>query len=78
MSDSKNTPSFEQDPHCLESIVTDLEKGQLPLHEALEKFKLGMQLSQSCQATISKAEQQIISLTPPVIGTDDQEEDGID
>ena len=35
------SPSFEQTISELETIVNEMEQGDLPLHEALKKFERG-------------------------------------
>ncbi len=47
----------------LESIVQQLEKGDLPLNGALGLFEKGVQLSQKCQTSLSQAEQKIQKIT---------------
>ncbi|MFD1471126.1 exodeoxyribonuclease VII small subunit [Companilactobacillus mishanensis] len=48
--------SFEENMADLEQIVTDLEKGNVPLEQAMEKFKSGVALSKSLEKTLSEAE----------------------
>ena len=43
--------TFEQDMKNLEEIVKRLEQGDIPLEEAIEKFKQGMDLSKKLQNT---------------------------
>ena len=44
---------------ALEQIVRQLESGNVPLDEALDKFKEGMELSQFCNETLTKAEETV-------------------
>lgn len=54
---AKNTEmSFEESMLALETIVRDLEQGDVPLEAALEKFKEGIELSKVCQETLGNAE----------------------
>ncbi|UDM32638.1 exodeoxyribonuclease VII small subunit [Lentilactobacillus laojiaonis] len=48
--------SFEEKMNELEQIVSQLEQGNVPLEESLEKFKLGIELSNSLQSTLTNAE----------------------
>lgn len=48
--------SFEEKMSELEQIVSQLEQGNVPLEESLEKFKLGIELSNSLQSTLTNAE----------------------
>lgn len=49
--------TFEQDMKNLEKIVKRLEQGDIPLEEAIEKFKQGMDLSKKLQNTLLQAEE---------------------
>jgi exodeoxyribonuclease VII small subunit len=51
--------SFEDALGKLEVIVKDLEKGELPLEESLEKFAAGVTLSQVCLAKLNAADREI-------------------
>ncbi len=50
---------FEDALGKLETIVKELEKGELPLEEALGKFAEGVGLSQVCLVKLSTAEQAV-------------------
>ena len=39
--------------------MRQLESGNVPLDEALDKFKEGMELSQFCNETLTKAEETV-------------------
>jgi exodeoxyribonuclease VII small subunit len=47
---------FEESLQRLETIVTELEKGEVPLDRALELFDEGMKLSGSCRKELEEAE----------------------
>jgi exodeoxyribonuclease VII small subunit len=47
---------FEESLQRLETIVTELEKGDLALDRALELFDEGMKLSGSCRKELEEAE----------------------
>lgn len=49
--------TFEQDMKNLEEIVKKLEQGDIPLEEAIEKFKQGIDLSKKLQNTLLQAEE---------------------
>lgn len=49
-------PKFEDCLQRLESIVGQLEKGDVPLEQALKLFEEGMQLSNSCRKELEEAE----------------------
>lgn len=61
--------TFEESLAELEAIVAQLERGDVPLEEALEVFQRGMLLSKQCQDTLSKAEKTLTKMM-----TDDNEE----
>lgn len=48
--------TFEESLTELEEIVQRLERGDVPLEEALAAFQEGMALSKQCQDTLQKAE----------------------
>ncbi len=49
-------PKFEESLQRLETIVGELEKGDVPLDRALELFDEGMKLSGSCRKELEEAE----------------------
>lgn len=49
-------PKFEDCLQRLETIVTELEKGDVSLDRALELFDEGMKLSSSCRKELEEAE----------------------
>lgn len=51
--------SFEKSIGELETIVTQLEKGDLTLDEMLKLFEQGVGLSKSCSKMLDEAENQI-------------------
>lgn len=75
------TPDFEHSIEALEALVERLEKGDLPLEEALKQFEQGVALTRSCQAALKKAEQKVEILLkasanpqdPPTLETFDPE-----
>lgn len=55
--------SFEKSIVDLETIVQQLEKGDLSLDDALKQFEKGIHLARTCQVTLSNAEKKIENLT---------------
>lgn len=49
-------PSFEESLKKLESIVDQLEKGDLALDQSLKLFEEGVELSTSCKKELDAAE----------------------
>ncbi|MBD3949530.1 exodeoxyribonuclease VII small subunit [Tuanshanicoccus lijuaniae] len=62
---AKQPESFETALTQLEQIVQQLERGELPLEEALNAFKEGIELSQYCQTALTKAEQTVAKMMTP-------------
>jgi exodeoxyribonuclease VII small subunit len=51
--------SFEQSLQELESIVTQMEQGDLELDLALQQFERGIMLARNSQSKLSEAEQKV-------------------
>jgi exodeoxyribonuclease VII small subunit len=49
-------PKFEECLQRLEDVVNQLEKGEVPLEQALKLFEEGVQLSNSCRKELEEAE----------------------
>ena len=58
-SSSSKPPEFEQALSELEALVTRLERGDLPLEEALKSFERGVALTRACQAALTAAQQKV-------------------
>ncbi|MBD9835137.1 exodeoxyribonuclease VII small subunit [Enterococcus faecalis] len=54
--------TFEESLNDLEEIVQRLERGDVPLEEALAAFQEGMALSKQCQDTLEKAEKTLTKM----------------
>jgi exodeoxyribonuclease VII small subunit len=55
-------PAFEAALAQLESLVSRLESGDLPLDEALRTFEQGVRLTRECQAALAAAQQKVQQL----------------
>lgn len=55
----KKETSFEEDLAKLEEIVKDLETGETPLDDAINKFKEAMTLAKKCDERLKNAEESI-------------------
>ena len=55
--------TFEQALIELESIVKEMESGELPLEEAVKKYETGIKQSKFCLDLLDKTEKKIASLT---------------
>jgi exodeoxyribonuclease VII small subunit len=52
-------PEFEQALTELEGLVERLERGDMPLDEALKAFERGVALTRHCQACLQVAQQRV-------------------
>lgn len=63
MAAKKNSPlGFEAALAELESLVGQLEQGQLALEESLQRFERGVTLVRACQSALRQAEQKVEQL----------------
>ena len=53
------TVSFEESLKRLETIVEQLESGDLPLEQTVALYKEGMELGQNCAAQLKKVQQDV-------------------
>ena len=51
--------NLEKSLSDLESLVEELESGDLPLEKAMQKFEDGIKLTRGCQAALKDAEQKV-------------------
>jgi exodeoxyribonuclease VII small subunit len=56
---AKPTINLEKSLEELESLVDELESGELPLEVAMKKFEAGIKLTRNCQAALKDAEQRV-------------------
>jgi len=59
----KPTSSFEKNLRALETVVEQLEGGELSLEESLAQFERGIVLARECQRALQEAEQKVQILT---------------
>lgn len=57
--EKKENMSFEENLIQLETIVKELESGEVPLDEAICKFSEAMKLAKKCDEKLKKAEESI-------------------
>jgi len=55
----EETRTFEENLKELESIVLELEKGELSLEESIAKFERGIKVSKTCNDKLENAEKRI-------------------
>ena len=56
---ASETPDFERALSELEGLVERLERGDLPLEEALKTFERGVELTRHCQTSLKAAQQKV-------------------
>jgi exodeoxyribonuclease VII small subunit len=59
---NKELPDFEKSLAELESLVEQLESGELSLDESLRQFKRGVELTRHCQGVLNTAQQTVEKL----------------
>lgn len=80
----RSTPNFEADLAELEQLVARMERGDLPLEEALGTFERGVALARACQQALRDAEQKVQRLSTgpggerlePLVPEEDENEEG--
>jgi exodeoxyribonuclease VII small subunit len=56
---ASDIPDFERALSELEGLVERLERGDLPLEEALRTFERGVELTRHCQTSLKAAQQKV-------------------
>ena len=59
MARNNKPPEFEQALAELETLIARLERGDLPLDEALSIFERGVALTRHCQSALQSAQQRV-------------------
>lgn len=59
MTTKRKKSDFDQSLTRLESLVTTLERGDIPLEEALDLFEQGVKLARECQGNLRDAQQKV-------------------
>ncbi len=63
MAEKKEEIKFEKAMKRLESIVDELEKGEMDIDKSLEAFEEGIKMSRLCSKKLNEAERKIEQLT---------------
>jgi len=64
MNDTKDL-KFDEALFELETIIRNLEAGNLPLEESIELYKKGMTLSVNCHQKLTQIEEEFVKLIDP-------------
>ena len=67
---NKKAVNLEKTLADLESLVKELESGELPLDDAMKKFEKGVKLTRICQNALKEAEQKVEILLQNTDDTD--------
>jgi exodeoxyribonuclease VII small subunit len=70
--------NLEKSLQELEALIDELEGGELPLEQAMQKFEQGIKLTRSCQAALKDAEQRVEILLKSAGGEEALEEFEVD
>ena len=62
MAKEEKEKTFEKNLENLEKIVKDLESGNIPLDDAIEKFTEAMKLAKLCDNKLKNAEEKLNSI----------------
>ena len=55
--------TFEQAMSELERIVTELERGDVPLEDSISLYQKGAELKKRCETKLKEAEQKVAAIT---------------
>ena len=55
--------TFEQAMNELERIVTQLERGDVPLEDSISLYEKGAELKKRCETKLKEAEQKVAAIT---------------
>ena len=55
--------TFEQAMSGLEKIVTELERGDVPLEDSISLYEKGAELKKRCETKLKEAEQKVAAIT---------------
>lgn len=69
MENSEEKESFENSLKKLEEVINELERGELPLDKALEKYEEGVNRLKKCYAILEQVEKKIVLLVRKEDGT---------
>lgn len=69
----KSNETFEKNLEELETVASELERGNLSLEQAIEMFEKGIKLSKECSQKLDKAEKKINILVQGDNGLEEEE-----
>jgi len=75
---TRKSTNFEAAIAELESLVEEMEKGDISLEDSLKKFERGIELTRSCQQALQEAEQKVQILIEKQQGDEIKDVDDLD
>lgn len=75
---AKKLVNLEKSLEQLESLIDELESGELPLDTAMKKFEEGIKLTRACQSALEDAEQRVEILLKSAGGEEALEDFDVD
>jgi exodeoxyribonuclease VII small subunit len=75
---TKQAFDLEKALNDLETLVEELESGDLPLEKAMKKFEDGIKLTRNCQSALKEAEQKVEILLKSAGGDEALEDFDVD
>jgi exodeoxyribonuclease VII small subunit len=75
---TRKSINFEAAIAELESLVEEMEQGEISLEDSLKKFERGIELTRNCQQALQEAEQKIQMLIEKKQGDDVVDVDDLD
>ena len=70
---SDNPTSFADQMAKLESLIDQIESGEIGLEDSIDAYEEGVKLIPSCRGMLSSAEQRVEELTERLAGQDEAE-----
>ena len=61
--DSVSEMSFEDAMRALEEVVSDLERGDVPLEDSIKLYQRGAELKKHCETKLKAAEEKVAQIT---------------
>jgi exodeoxyribonuclease VII small subunit len=74
----KKPLNLEKSLEQLETLIDELESGDLPLDTAMKKFEEGIKLTRTCQTALKEAEQRVEILLKSAGGEESLEDFDVD
>lgn len=67
---TSNAPTYEAAVEELESIIDQIESGEIGLEQSIRRYERGAALLKHCREVLNQAEQRVTTLDAQTISTD--------